>query len=306
MAGPTTEPKTDKLIEGQFREGDETAVALREQTEIGLLRDPDLVLDEAHKAAAALGRVIAGKKRKIVLNGKQYLEVEDWVLLGQFYGVSGKTEWTRPVEFGEVKGWEARVVVIDQRTGNEVGGAEAMCLDDERNWKGKDSFQIRSMAQTRALGKALSGRLRWIPVLAGYAGTPAEEMTETPPPPKDAAPNPADSAIAKNLEEKAAAPTIAPMSEQDHRDIAAAFRWYQESSIKGTEPAKGLAGTVVREWGEWMKSNGTAGKWAALWTRSDLVPKARELLGIAHLDPPKAAPAPEPAKPGFDPTEIPT
>lgn len=167
-------------IEGEFRESDELAV--REPVDIGLLRDPELVLAEAHKAAAALGKVIASKTRKVTLNGKQYLEVEDWVLLGQFYGVAGKTEWTRPVEVGEAKGWEARVVLIDQRTGHEVGGSEAMCLNTERNWKGKDDFQLRSMAQTRALGKALSGKLRWIPVLAGYSGTPAEEVTPDPRP----------------------------------------------------------------------------------------------------------------------------
>lgn len=162
-------------IEGEIVPVDDEH-AVRAVAEIGLLRDPDKVLEEAHKAAAALGRVIAGKPRKVVFNGKQFLEVEDWVLLGQFYGVSGKTEWTRQIEVGEAKGWEARVVVVDQRTGSEVGGAEAMCLNTERNWKSKDDFQLRSMAQTRALSKALSARLRWIPVLAGYSGTPAEEM----------------------------------------------------------------------------------------------------------------------------------
>ena len=32
------------------------------------------------------------------------------------------------------------------------------------------------MAQTRATSKALAQALRWIPVLAGYSGTPYEEM----------------------------------------------------------------------------------------------------------------------------------
>lgn len=37
--------------------------------------------------------------------------------------------------------------------------------------------QLRSMAQTRANAKALSNVLRFVPVLAGYKGTPAEEMS---------------------------------------------------------------------------------------------------------------------------------
>lgn len=165
-------------VEGEFKE-QETGLALREQQAIGLVREPDLVLAEATKAADALTRVIQSKPRKVQFGGKQYLELEDWVLLAEFYGVAPKTEWSRIIEVGEAKGWEARVVIIDKRTGMEVGAAESMCLDNERNWKGKDTFSIRSMAQTRATVKALSARLRWIPVLAGYAGTPAEEMTPT-------------------------------------------------------------------------------------------------------------------------------
>ena len=37
--------------------------------------------------------------------------------------------------------------------------------------------QLRSMAQTRANSKALANVLRFVPILAGYKGTPAEEMS---------------------------------------------------------------------------------------------------------------------------------
>lgn len=180
-----------ETIEGELVE--EKAIAVQHESSVGLLRDPDVVLAEAHKAAQALAKVLASKPRKIILNGKQYLEFEDWILLGQFYGVGIKTEWTRQIEVGDAKGWESAVVAIDKRTGIEVGRAEAMCLDNERNWKGKDSFTIRSMAQTRAGSKALSSGLRWIPVLAGYAGTPAEEMKQTSSSPEPAADSPAPS-----------------------------------------------------------------------------------------------------------------
>jgi len=39
-----------------------------------------------------------------------------------------------------------------------------------------EEFAIKSMAQTRALGKALRLPLGWIVSLAGYKATPAEEM----------------------------------------------------------------------------------------------------------------------------------
>ena len=38
------------------------------------------------------------------------------------------------------------------------------------------SFQLRSMAQTRACAKAFRNVLAWVVVLAGYKPTPAEEM----------------------------------------------------------------------------------------------------------------------------------
>ena len=72
-------------------------------------------------------------------------------------------------------GWEARA---EARTtdGRVVGAAEAMCTRDERTWKNRDEFAIRSMAQTRAMSKALRGPLGFVITLAGRASTPAEEM----------------------------------------------------------------------------------------------------------------------------------
>ena len=55
-----------------------------------------------------------------------------------------------------------------------------MCSRAERNWTRSEDYAIRSMAQTRAMSKALSGPLRFIVTLSGLSGTPAEEAnTET-------------------------------------------------------------------------------------------------------------------------------
>ena len=87
----------------------------------------------------------------------------------------------------QIAGWEARVNVLDE-TGRIIGSSEGMCMYDEKNWKGKPSYALRSMAQTRTAGKALRSLFAHIAVLAGYSPTPAEEMDgveirhETPPP----------------------------------------------------------------------------------------------------------------------------
>ena len=57
---------------------------------------------------------------------------------------------------------------------------------NRKRWN--DQHAMVSMAQTRATSKALGQVLRWVPELAGYAGTPAEEM---PPISREPTPKPA-------------------------------------------------------------------------------------------------------------------
>ncbi|KKL49536.1 hypothetical protein LCGC14_2314550, partial [marine sediment metagenome] len=54
---------------------------------------------------------------------------------------------------------------------------EAECATKgDTQWEDRASFQQRSMAQTRAISKALAAKLRWVVILADYAPTPADEM----------------------------------------------------------------------------------------------------------------------------------
>ncbi len=76
------------------------------------------------------------------------------------------------VETAEVDGysWEARVEVF--KDGTLVSAGEAMVSRTEESWRSNDEHAVRSMAQTRASSKAISGVARWIVTLAGYSGTP--------------------------------------------------------------------------------------------------------------------------------------
>lgn len=148
---------------------------------LAINRAPDLVLEEAQKAAIALSKVIEGKAKKVQFNGKTYLQFEDWQTLGRFYGVTAVVQSTKYVEFGEddekVRGFESQAQALLVNTNQVISAAEAMCLDDEPNWSKKPLFQLKSMAQTRACAKVLRNVLAWVVVLAGYQPTPAEEMT---------------------------------------------------------------------------------------------------------------------------------
>lgn len=141
-----------------------------------MVRSPESVLAEAKIAAQALRDVIAQKSKPVTFNGEQYLEFEDWMTMARFYGITVKVVDSKPIDFGDVRGFEARAVAIQISTGQEISSADAMCLSDEKNWSNKPLFQLRSMAQTRACSKALRNVLAWVAVLGGYRPTPAEEM----------------------------------------------------------------------------------------------------------------------------------
>ena len=170
------------------------------QADVGIFLPPEIVLENARTAAKALTDVISKKKNPVIMNGEIYLEFEDWQTCGQFYGYTVRTHHATPIEIDGVKGAKAEADLVDVRTGEVIGGAEAYCMRDEEHWNTRPKyewqdegdnrrrvkvgdeavpwFQLASMAQTRAGSKAFRNRLAWVVVLAGYKPTPAEEMTE--------------------------------------------------------------------------------------------------------------------------------
>lgn len=172
--------------------------------------DPIEVIERATKVANALKSVIVQQNLYKRINGRDHVLVEGWTTLGSMLGVVPVVAWSRRVEpvtkydvevihyeWVESGGrkakresgrsqytvegydWEARV---EARTmdGRTVGGAEAMCSRNEHTWAKREDYALRSMAQTRAVSKALRGPLGFIVALAGYATTPAEEMPAEP------------------------------------------------------------------------------------------------------------------------------
>jgi hypothetical protein len=147
--------------------------------------DPATVLERATDTANALKSVLREQNMIQRIQGRDHVKVEGWTTLGAMLGVTPVCVWTHPIE----QGWEARV---EARTldGRIIGAAEAECLRSESKWKTRDDYAIRSMAQTRATSKALGSVLRFVVTLAGYSGTPAEEMPgeaapQSTPPPTD-------------------------------------------------------------------------------------------------------------------------
>ena len=137
--------------------------------------------------AKPLADMVEAQGLSVRIGAGKHLKVEAWCALGAMVGVSPRTVWTKEArnpESNQLEGYEARVEVV--RTGGDViGAAESGCYRDENRWRNAERHAMKSMAQTRATSKALGQVLRWIPELAGYSGTPAEEM-----PPADPSPAP--------------------------------------------------------------------------------------------------------------------
>ncbi len=160
-----------------------------------LARRPEEVLEDASRAAKALTKIVEDNKWMVQIGKSKHLRVEAWMTLAHFYGITGKVRECHYIQFGNAVGWEAVADAVRMSTGVAISSGEAMCLNDEDNWNVRPKyewqngkrvkvgeepvplFQLRSMAQTRAISKALRNTLAWVVVLAGYSPTPAEEMT---------------------------------------------------------------------------------------------------------------------------------
>lgn len=144
--------------------------------------DPDLILQEAAKRAERLKNIVKEQGLVQRIGKSDHIQLEGWSALGNFFGVYAVPD-PSPRELyedlgrgPELIGFEAYVRAVRMADGAVVGAATARCTKKEKNWKDKDDYQLESMAQTRASGKALRGPLSFIMVLAGYKPTPAEEM----------------------------------------------------------------------------------------------------------------------------------
>ena len=145
-------------------------------TGIGL-RDPEVILEEAGERAKALTAMVERTKAFTQIGPSKHLRVEAWITVGQFYGCSARTTQTEEVSYNGVFGFKAHARVTHDATGQVLTEAEALCMQDEKNWDSKPLHQLMSMAQTRAISKALAMKFRWVVTLGGFAPTPAEEMT---------------------------------------------------------------------------------------------------------------------------------
>lgn len=141
--------------------------------------NPAALVSGAAELASQLAIVINRQNLATVIKGKRFVNVEGWTTLATMLGVTAREVCT--VEQDGI--YTATVELVRMSDQAVISRASAECgSPDELDKYGKPIWSIRpryarrSMAQTRATGKACRLAFSWIMSLAGYEPTPAEEM----------------------------------------------------------------------------------------------------------------------------------
>ncbi len=108
--------------------------------DIQIARPPEVVIEEARRAAKVLTDVISKKPSPVIMSGEQYLEFEDWQTVARFYGITAKVKETEFLDYGGVQGFLAKAVAI-RSDGMEISAAEAMCMNDEDKWSARTKYK---------------------------------------------------------------------------------------------------------------------------------------------------------------------
>jgi len=137
---------------------------------------PTDVITVATSVATPLAELINKKSLFKNISGRKYVYVEGWSTMGAMLGVVPRhvPEQSKRKDDGE---YEEVVELVRVMDGMVIGRAAAVCggLSDTV-WKNRPEYARKSMAITRATGKAFRLSFSWIMTLAGYMPTPAEEM----------------------------------------------------------------------------------------------------------------------------------
>lgn len=137
-------------------------------------RDPEEAFREAERLVSVVARRCTGPGYLVNIRGKQYPKIEWWTTVAASLELFPRTVFARRLNREDEIAYEARVEV--HHSGSVISAGEALCSNLEARWQQADEYAIKSMAITRASGKAYRIPLSFLAVMAGLEATPAEEM----------------------------------------------------------------------------------------------------------------------------------
>lgn len=154
---------------------DTEAMVVRESQEVARTA-PRFVIEQATEEADALASVIEGQTLYSMIQGRKFVKCEGWVTLACLRGCLPREVSVTEMPEGR---YVAQVELIRMSDGMVLTRASAECGGPEDTlWQGRPPNARRSMAITRATGKACRVAFSWVMALAGFDPTPLEEMPE--------------------------------------------------------------------------------------------------------------------------------
>lgn len=147
------------------------------QNDVILTGTPTEIIEQSTQIANILKDIINKQQLFQKIQGNKYVTVEGWTTLSSILQLVPLISNCERLDREDEIIYEAYCEVY---TANNrlVSQASAICSNKERNWRNRDEYAIRSMAQTRAISKALRLPLGWIMTLADFTPTPLEEMSD--------------------------------------------------------------------------------------------------------------------------------
>lgn len=139
-----------------------------------------LTMSKAKKVSKELIGFVDTNRLSVNIAGKNYLMTEAWQFVGEtqlgLTAVVIGCDQVAPTDDGMKELKYKAEVIIQNSQGTIISRGFAYCSNFENKKKKFEEYAIASMAQTRAIGKAYRNILGWIVKLAGYEGTPSEEI----------------------------------------------------------------------------------------------------------------------------------
>lgn len=128
--------------------------------------------------ANVLKNYITRNNLSIKIVGRDYVMVEGWQFAGGLLGTFPRIASVENLSSSQEIKWKAQVEIVNIKTDKVISTGFAICSNKELKKKTFDEYAVLSMAQTRAIGKAYRNVIGWVIKLAGYEGTPSEEMVK--------------------------------------------------------------------------------------------------------------------------------
>lgn len=136
---------------------------------------PKELMTYAIEVADTLSAVLEDRGMVQKFGQNKHVKAPGWQLAGSLIGFVSDEGEVKELPDGS---FEATMHLRSVSSGKHIASGSARCGVDEPNWRGKPKYARRSMAFTRANGRVYSQNFRWLIELAGFNGTPAEELPD--------------------------------------------------------------------------------------------------------------------------------